>query len=94
LGTLAPTAPARAPLSSHAMQPPRRLTGDQIIAAARFAAKAGIGPLFAPPPCHGYANCCRCSACTALAEQIAERGFTPDGKVAPPAAKPQPWDPA
>lgn len=75
--------------------PSRRLTRAQLIAAERFARKAGIGPLFrSTPPCSGYANGCICSACSALEAQIRERGFTPDGKVKPPAPVAQPWEPA
>jgi hypothetical protein len=75
--------------------PSRRLTRAQLIAAERFAKKAGIGPLFRlTPPCSGYANGCICAACSDLEQQIRERGFTSAGKVKPPQPAPQPWEPA
>lgn len=41
--------------------------------------------------CMTYACGCVCRECLDLAKQIAERGFTRDGKVNPPKAPPQPW---
>lgn len=54
-------------------------------------ARLGLPPLNRPVPCHGFYNCCVCSSCTAIAEQIAERGFTASGFIAPPKKSAQPW---
>lgn len=74
------------------LRPPKGLSSEQIAAIERFAERTGIGPLFSDePPCHGYANGCRCPRCADLKQQIDERGFTRDGQIRPPEAPPQPW---
>lgn len=50
-----------------------------------------------PRPCMGFRNCCVCPDCKALERAIAahraagRHPFLPDGKLRPPARKPQPW---
>jgi hypothetical protein len=72
--------------------PPKRLSHAELAALARFLMKTGLGPLRSSrQPCHGYANGCTCEECKDRNRQIHERGFTPDGEIAPPPEPPQPW---
>jgi len=61
----------------------------------RLLHRAGLFPLPKTRPCMTYACSCECPDCKATAKTIRERGFTSDGKIAPPPPKRvvrQPWE--
>lgn len=65
--------------------------------ARRLSILAGLGDLIHQPPCHGFACCCNCPACTQTDELVAEHRehgrnpFTDDGTLRPKPAPAQPW---